>query len=152
MNFTCKISKMKLYTGISLVILSLGLVLLCKFLNFEFLFDKFLGFLILFSSLSASYFGVRNISDFFDYNRMINKGVKVKAHIVEIKRTLLNVNHLPEYIVEVFYKHPKDNQMIYTEFEYFGDVNKNIEIKKGKEIDILIDPQNPENIFFKNVI
>ena len=42
--------------------------------------------------------------------------------------------------------------MIYTEFEYFGDVNKNIEIKKGKEIDILIDPQNPENIFFKNVI
>ena len=29
---------------------------------------------------------------------------------------------------------------------------KNIEIKKGKEIDILIDPQNPENIFFKNVI
>ena len=83
---------------------------------------------------------------------MINKGVKVKAHIVEIKRTLLNVNHLPEYIVEVFYKHPKDNQMIYTEFEYFGDVNKNIEIKKGKEIDILIDPQNPENIFFKNVI
>ena len=30
---------MKLYTGISLVILCLGLVLLCKFLNFEFLFD-----------------------------------------------------------------------------------------------------------------
>ncbi len=143
---------MKLYIGIGYVTLSIGLVLLCKFLNFELFFDKFLGFIILISSLTAAYYGGASITNYFDYNRIIKKGLKVKAHIVEVKRTLLIVNHLPEYIVEVFYNHPNDNKKVYTEFEYFGDVNKNTYLKKGKEIDILIDPQNPENIYFKNVI
>ena len=143
---------MKLYVGVGLVILSLSLILLCNFLDFNQLFDKLLGFVILISSLLTAYFGVRRIFSFFDYNRIIKKGLKVKAHIVEIKRTLLSVNHIPEYIVEVFYKHPNTNQMYYTEFEYFGDVKNNVSIKKGKEIDIIIDPQNPNNIYFKNLV
>lgn len=142
---------MKLYVGVGLVILSLSLILLCNFLDFNQLFDKLLGFVILISSLLTAYFGVRRIFSFFDYNRIIKKGLKVKAHIVEIKRTLLSVNHIPEYIVEVFYKHPNTNQMYYTEFEYFGDVRNDVSIKKGKEIDIIIDPQNPNNIYFKNM-
>ena len=150
--YVSNVSKMKLYVGVSLVILSLGLVLLCSFLDFNQLFDKLLGFVILISSLLAAYLGVSRILSFFDYNRIIKKGLKVKAHIVEIKRTLLSVNHIPEYIVEVFYKHPTTEEMYYTEFEYFGDVKNDVLIKKGKEIDIIIDPRNPDNIYFKNLV
>ena len=42
--------------------------------------------------------------------------------------------------------------MYYTEIEYIGDVKNDVSIKKGKEIDIIIDPQNPNNIYFKNLV
>jgi hypothetical protein len=143
---------MKLLIGIVFITLSVSLVLLCKFLNLYLIIDKFLALFIMIMSLFSAYFGLKNLTSYFDYNRLKNKGLKVKAQIVEVKRTLLNVNQLPEYIVEVFYNHPTDNKIVFTEFEYFGDLNKNRYLQKGKEIDILIDPQNRENIYFKNVV
>ncbi len=98
------------------------------------------------------YLGFNYLFDYLNHSRLIKKGLKVKAHIIEIKRGLLGENHLPDYIIEVFYKHPNTEKIYYTEFEYFGDVNANEILKKGRDVDILIDPQNPENIYFSNVV
>ncbi|MDM1071054.1 hypothetical protein HX001_00945 [Empedobacter brevis] len=144
--------KMKLLIAIGCLTLSLGFVLLCSFLNLEIFFNQLLGVVFLFCSLLTGYLGFNYLFDYLNYTRLINKGVKVKAHIIEIKRSLLGENHLPDYIIEVFYKHPNNEKIYYTEFEYFGDINANKILQKGKDVDILIDPQNPENIYFKNVI
>lgn len=143
---------MKLSIAIGCLILSLGFVLICSFLNLGVFFNQLLGVVFLFCSLFIGYLGFVNLFDYLNHSRLLNKGVKVKAHIIEIKRGLLGENHLPDYIVEVFYKHPNTEKIYYTEFEYFGDVNANEILKKGKDVDILIDPQNPENIYYKNVI
>ncbi|GGE98994.1 hypothetical protein SAMN05443634_1054 [Chishuiella changwenlii] len=142
---------MKLSIGIGFVLISLGLISLCYFLNFEIFFNQILGLFFILSGLFFAYLGLKFIFAYSNYNRLIKKGFKVKAHITEIKRTLLGEGNLPDYVIEVFYKHP-DNQKIYhTEFEYFGDVNSNNLLKKGKEVDILIDPQDPENIYYESL-
>ncbi|WP_413532080.1 hypothetical protein [Empedobacter brevis] len=143
---------MKLLIAIGSFILSLGFVLACSFLNLGVFFNQLLGIVFLFGSIFMGYLGFVYLFDYLDHSRLLKKGVKVKAHIIEIKRGLLGENHLPDYVVEVFYKHPSTKQIYYTEFEYFGDVNASEILKKGKDVDILIDPQNPENIYYKNAI
>ena len=143
---------MKLSIAIGCLILSLGFVLSGSFLNLDIFFNQLLGIVFLFCSLIMGYLGFNFLFDYLNHSRLVNKGLKVKAHIIEIKRTLLGEKHIPDYIVEVFYTHPNTDKVYYTEFEYFGDVNSNEILKKGKEVDILIDPQNPENVYFKNAI
>lgn len=143
---------MKLSIAIGCLSFSLGFILLGSFLNLDVFFNQLLGVIFLLSSLLLGYLGFNFLFDYLNHTRLVKKGLKVKAHITEIKRSLLGENHLPDYIVEVFYTHPNTEKVYYTEFEYFGDVNANEVLKKGKDVDILIDPQNPENIYFKNVI
>lgn len=143
---------MKLSIAIGCLLLSVGFVLLCSFLNLEIFFNLLLGIIFLLCSLLMGYLGFNFLFDYLNRTRLLKKGLKVKAHIIEIKRSLLGENHLPDYVVEVFYTHPNTEKIYYTEFEYFGDVNADERLKKGKDVDILIDPQNPENIYFKNVI
>lgn len=143
---------MKLSIAIGCLILSSGFILICPFLNLDIFFNLLLGIIFLFCSLFIGYLGFSFLFDYLNHSRLIKKGVKVKAHIIEIKRSLLGENHMPDYIIEVFYTHPSTRRTYYTDFKYFGDVNENEVLKKGKDVDIFIDPKNPENIYFKNTI
>ncbi len=143
---------MKLSIGIGAIVLGICAVLVCCFLNFNLFFNQVLAFLLGIACILVFYIGIIHLIQYFQNNRLIKKGLKVKAQIIEIKRTLLGVNSLPEYIVEVSYKHPNNKKIYYSEFEYCGDVIHDKKVKKGNEVDILIDPQNPENIYFHNVI
>lgn len=144
--------KMKLLIGIACVAFGLGLFILCFLLNFDMISYQILGLFLLITSLAVIHLGFKFIFDYRNYIRLVKQGLKVKAQVIDIKRTLLGVNNLPDYVVEVFYTHPDSKKIYYTEFEYSGDVNTNDMLKKGNEVDILIDPQDPNNIFYSNII
>ncbi|WP_313377279.1 hypothetical protein [Chishuiella sp.] len=143
---------MKLLIGIACVAFGLGLFILCFLLNFDMISYQILGLFLLIISLAIIHLGFKFIFDYRNYIRLVKQGLKVKAQVIDIKRTLLGENNLPDYVVEVLYTHPSNKKVYYSEFEYSGDVFNNEDLKKGHEVDILIDPENPNNIFYSNMI
>lgn len=136
---------MRFLIGLFSLIFGIGLIVFSiLFFDFSNLIEKLCATFAFFLSTILILVGVNCFSTFYDYKRVLNKGLKTKAKIVDINRTLIAVKHTPKYILEVLYEHPKNHQLYKTFVDFYGIENKALDFKTNEYIDILIDPENPD--------
>ena len=136
---------MRFYVGVSSLLLSICiLIFTILFFNYSDLFEKLFSFLLISFAVVLLLFSIRNLTTFFGYKRLIVKGLKVKARVVDVKRTIFSIKNSPNYILEVLYIHPKDHEYYKTYVDCF-DVKKWNKNKVYKEdfVEIRVDPNDP---------
>ena len=136
---------MRFLVGVLCLTFGLGLIIFSVlFFDFSNLIEKLCASVAFIVSTILILIGIDSFNTFFDYKRIMNRGLKAKARIVEINRTLIAVKHMPKYILEVLYEHPKNHQLYTTFVDFYGVENKRLEFETNEYIDVLIDPKNPD--------
>lgn len=143
---------MRFYVGLISLVLSFILIILTILLiDYTDLFEKLFSALLYIISAVLMLVGIRNISTFYGYKRILLKGVRVKAKVINVKSTILAVKNAPKFILEVIYEHPKNHLKYKTFVDFYGDSDHNkYNIKENEFIEVLVDPKDPSVALFSN--
>lgn len=140
---------MRFLVGLLSIILSVSLIVFSiLFFDFSSLIEKLSASVAFIAATILLLFGIESLNIYYDYRRIINKGLKTKAKIVDISRSLISIEHTPQYILEVLYEHPKNHKLYKTFVDFYGIENKNLNFETNEYIDVLIDPKNPDIALF----
>lgn len=141
---------MRFYVGVTSMIFSIVLIIsTILFIDYSDLFEKLFSALLYIISAILMLLGIRNLSTFYDYKRILMKGVRVKAKVLNVKSTILAVKNAPKLILEVIYEHPKNHLKYKTFVDFYGDADHmKYNIKENEFIEVLVDPKDPSVALF----
>lgn len=120
------------------------------FFDFDSLIEKLSAFVIFIFAGFLFLMGLNSFNIYYEYKRIINKGIKVKAKVIDISKSLISIENAPKYILEVIYEHPKNHKLYKTFVDFYGNENKDLRFKEDEYINVLIDPKNPEVVLYTN--
>lgn len=135
---------MRYYIGLCSVLASLALITATIYIfNFSVLFEKLLAGFIFIVATVLMIFGIHSITMFKQYKRVLRRGVKTKARVIQIKRSIIGIKNAPQYMLEVIYEHPLTHDLYQTFVDYTDEKKFDYKPDEDEIIDIVIDPNNP---------
>lgn len=139
-----KIIIMRYYTGLISVLISITLIIGSIYIfDFTILFDKLIAGFIFIVAAILMVFGINSLKMFKQYKRVLRKGVKTKARVINIKRSILGIKNAPKYVLEIIYEHPLTHDLYQTFVDYTDQSKFDFKPQEDELIDIYIDPNNP---------
>lgn len=140
---------MRYYIGLISVVASIALIIATIYIfDFSVLFEKLIAGFTFIVATFLMVFGINSITMFKQYKRILRKGVKTKARVIQIKRSIIGIKNAPRYILEVIYEHPLTHDLYQTFVDYSDEKKFDYKPNEDEIIDIVIDPNNPNLALF----
>ena len=140
---------MRYYIGLISVVASIALIIATIYIfDFSVLFEKLIAGFTFIVATFLMVFGINSITMFKQYKRILRKGVKTKARVIQIKRSIIGIKNAPKYILEVIYEHPSTHDLYQTFVDYSDEKKFDYKPNEDEIIDIVIDPNNPNLALF----
>jgi hypothetical protein len=135
---------MRLNEGILGLLYSLSLIIFSVlFFDYTVSYDRFLLVILLVIAIIIAIPALKIILNFLKYKRVTKKGIKIKAKVIKVRRSIIGFKHSPKYILEVSYIHPKNNKSYQTRINYYEMIDLSNSIQENDIVSIYIDPKNP---------
>ncbi len=135
---------MKLNEGILGLLYSLSIIIFSVlFFDAKIEYDRYMLIILIAVALIIAIPAIRILLNFLNFKRISKKGLKINAKVVKVRRSLVGFKHSPQYILEVSYIHPKNNNRYQTRVKYYDMIDMSTLFHENDIVSIYIDPKNP---------